>query len=479
MDGISVCCDQRSGNGGIGMETYLEKLLSQIRCKKARPYIAEEIRDHIECQIADNLSEGMTYEEAEKNAVADMGDPVEVGISLDRIHKPKIAWRLLVIVGILSLLGILIQQSILRQPGFQELETWRQEVYRYTTEGFVSCIVIGFLLMCVIYFLDYTLIAKYSRFIGGVILILGGLRLAGFGGLDVNGIRNWIGFGWFRISVTSLMMFYVPIYGAILYKYRDGGVFALCKATLWLILPIFITSRLPSLGVAAIMMVSMLMELTVAAWKGWFQLPVKKTIIGMWLFFTAAPALLLTVKYAFHMLESYQEARIRSYFTASGDANYMTSMLHKFNQNILLWGNSGKDVVGGLPEFNQDYIFSYILNSYGLLAGIFVAALLAALVVFMFGTSVRQKNELGTVMGFGCGMIILLNISLNFAGIFGWIPLTSTFLPFLSVGRNNILLCYALVGIILSIYRYKDVYPKKFKASQVSLQKTITLKLDM
>ena len=116
------------------METYLEKLLSQIRCKKARPYIAEEIRDHIECQIADNLSEGMTSEEAEKNAVADMGDPVEVGISLDRIHKPKIAWRLLVIVGILSLLGILIQQSILRQPGYQELETWRQEVYRYTTE---------------------------------------------------------------------------------------------------------------------------------------------------------------------------------------------------------------------------------------------------------------------------------------------------------------------------------------------------------
>ena len=431
------------------METYLEKLLSQIRCKKARPYIAEEIRDHIECQIADNLSEGMTSEEAEKNAVADMGDPVEVGISLDRIHKPKIAWRLLVIVGILSLLGILIQQSILRQPGYQELETWRQEVYRYTTEGFGSAVAIGFLLMCVIYFLDYTVIAKYSRFIGGAILILGGLRV------------------------------YVPIYGAILYKYRDGGVSALCRAILWLILPVFITSRIPSLGVAVIMMVSMLIELTVAVWKGWFQLPVKKTIIGVWLFFAAVPAILLTVKYAFHMLETYQEARIRSYLSHSGDANYMTATLHKFNENILLWGNIGKDVVGGLPEFNQDYIFSYILNSYGLLAGIFVAAILAALVLFMFGAAARQKNELGMVMGIGCGMIILLNISLNFAGMLGWIPLTSTFLPFLSVGRNNILLCYALVGIILSIYRYKDVYPKKFKASQVSLQKTITLNLNM
>lgn len=461
------------------METYLEKLLSQIRCKKARPYIAEEIRDHIESQIEDNLSEGMTYEEAEKNAVTDMGDPIEVGISLDRIHKPKIAWKLLVIVGILSLLGILIQQSILRQPGYQELETWRQEVYRYTTEGFISCIVMGFLLMCVIYCLDYTVIAKYSRFIGVFILILGGLRLTGFFGVDINGVGNWVGFGIFRVSITSLMMFYVPIYGAILYKYKNGGGLALLKALLWLILPVFITVRIPSLGVAVIMMVSMLMELTVAIWKGWFKLPVKKTIIGVWLLLAGLPVLLLTAMYELHILVVYQEERIRDFLSRSGNAYYMTSMLHKFNENILLWGNSGNNVLEGLPEFNKDYIFSYILNSYGKLAGIFVVALLAALVVFMFGTSVRQKNELGMVMGFGCGMIILLNISLNLAGIFGWVPLTTTFLPFLSVGRNNILLSYALVGIILSIYRYKDVYPKKFKASQVSLQKTITLNLNV
>lgn len=461
------------------METYLEKLLSQIRCKKARPYIAEEIRDHIECQIADNLSEGMSYEEAEKNAVTDMGDPVEVGISLDRIHKPKIAWKLLVIVGVLSLLGLLLQQSILRQPGYQELEIGMQERYRYAAEGFGSAVAIGFLLMCVIYFLDYTVIAKYSRFIGGAILILEGLRVAGFGGLDVDGIGNWIGFGRLRVSVTSLMMFYVPIYGAILYKYRDGGVFALCKALLWLILPVFIAVRIPSLGVAVIMMVSMLIELTVAIWKGWFKVPVKKTIIGMWMLFTVLPVLLLAAMYALHILVVYQEERIRDFLSRSGNAYYMTSMLHKFNENILLWGNSGNNVLEGLPEFNKDYVFSYILNSYGKLAGIVVIVLLAALVVFMFGTSVRQKNELGMVMGFGCGMIILLNVLLNLAGIFGWIPLTTTFLPFLSVGRNNILLSYALVGIIMSIYRYKDVYPKKFKASQVSLQKTITLNLNM
>ena len=67
------------------MEEYLKLLMEQIRCKKAHPYIRNEIQGHIEDQIEANLMEGMTKEEAEKAAVKDMGNPVEVGISLDRI----------------------------------------------------------------------------------------------------------------------------------------------------------------------------------------------------------------------------------------------------------------------------------------------------------------------------------------------------------------------------------------------------------
>ena len=84
------------------MEEYIEKLISQIRCKKARPYVADEIRGHMEDQIADNEELGMSREEAEKNAVLDMGDPVAVGVSMDRIHKPQISVKLLVIIGLRS-----------------------------------------------------------------------------------------------------------------------------------------------------------------------------------------------------------------------------------------------------------------------------------------------------------------------------------------------------------------------------------------
>ena len=159
----------------------------------------------------------------------------------------------------------------------------------------------------------------------------------------------------------------------------------------------------------------------------------------------------------------YQEERIRAFLSASGDGFYMTSMLRTLSKNILLIGNSGNDVLGRLPEFNRDYVFAYILNSYGSIAGILVAAVLAALVMFIFGAAVKQKNELGMVMGLGCGMIFLLNVLVNLFGSLGLIPPVSSFLPFLSIGRSNILLCYALVGIIMSIYRYKDVYPGKLE----------------
>ena len=263
------------------MEAYLEKLLSQIRCKKARPYIADEIRNHIESQIEDNLSNGMEYEEAEKSAVADMGDPIEVGISLDKIHKPKIAWKLIAIVGVLSLLGIIVQQSVFYNVMNSDVESYLQESCRTTMIGFVSSVILGCLIMCGIYFIDYTVIAKYSKVIGLFIMAMGILCLTGFSGGVVNGSYYTVGFGIFQISIMPVMMFYVPLYGAILYKYKGGGVWALIKACVWLIVPVIITFRLPNIVVAAIIMVSMLIQLTAAIIKGWFNVSNKKAIISL------------------------------------------------------------------------------------------------------------------------------------------------------------------------------------------------------
>ena len=172
------------------MEEYMEKLISQIRCKKARPYIAEEIRDHIEEQMADNKENGMSDEEAEKNAVLDMGDPVEVGISLDRIHKPKIGWNVIVIVGIISLLAILVQWAFASAINNYGLEQLNHMSYNDSMRKFLKSIFAGMLFMIIIYFVDYTVIAKYSKIIG-LFIIGAGLYTVLFG-TSLHGARYYI-----------------------------------------------------------------------------------------------------------------------------------------------------------------------------------------------------------------------------------------------------------------------------------------------
>ena len=68
---------------------YLESLTEQIQNKHARQLVLEEITAHIEDQKEACLLEGKTEAEAEETAVREMGDPIETGSKLDKIHRPK------------------------------------------------------------------------------------------------------------------------------------------------------------------------------------------------------------------------------------------------------------------------------------------------------------------------------------------------------------------------------------------------------
>lgn len=70
---------------------YMETLKEQIQNKRARSLVAEEIRGHIEEQAKEYQAEGMSKEDAEREAVRQMGDPVETGCALNRIHRPGVS----------------------------------------------------------------------------------------------------------------------------------------------------------------------------------------------------------------------------------------------------------------------------------------------------------------------------------------------------------------------------------------------------
>ena len=445
------------------MEEYIEKLISQIRCKKARPYIADEIRDHIIEQKNTNIENGMSEDEALKEAVRDMGDPVEVGVSLDKVHRPGISLKLLMIIGILSILGIFIHSMLRIHYVDFGLDESNLKVYKDAAfSGYIYSLLQGFIVMLVMYILDYTVIAKHSRLIGLVLLaleLMGALGiLVRYGG---NG-KKYIGYGPIAFSVITISMLFIPIYGAILYKLRNGKFLSIIEALAWSIVQIYISTILnPTLNrvcLVVIYFLSMLSLLSFAISRGWFSVPIKKTLILLWSISLPLFTFFIVLKYRLYSVLP---------------KGMLIDLLDlEINRNVrLLWrglglfGKSQNEIFYQSMDYNGELILSYVGNYFGIVGVALVISALAILVTIVFSTVFKQKNELGMIIGFGCGIVFISNIMLNIACAFGLIPLGISFLPFMSLDRSGMILSYTLLGIIMSVYKYKDIYP-----SHVSLK---------
>lgn len=416
------------------MNEYLNTLLEQIRCKKVRPYIRQELQDHIENQIEENIHAGMDYESAEKEAVKDMGDPIQTGISLDRIHKPQIAWKLLFMIALLSVVGIITHIMITRHIDVAEASI---------SGKYVIHVIVGIAVMMGLYFVDYTLLAKVSKLIA--VILIGVCLWTLFFGVSLNGKTYWIVIGRWSVSMPALMLFYIPIYGGVLYKYYGSGYSGLIKAAVWMVIPVLLVLQMPATMSAGLMLITMLVMLTIAIQKEWFAVNKKKAIVALWGIFMVLPVISFIGMY-FGNLES--------------------------NKFI---GSNSTGISRTFPSFNGDYILTYLSSTYGMTAAILVCCILTVMIFFIFGTALKQKNQLGMMMGCGCGMIFLVSFIINILENLGVLPLTETFFPFLSAGGSYIIVSYGLTGIILSIYRYKNIYPRHVKVKMPRIKMTIEL----
>jgi cell division protein FtsW (lipid II flippase) len=413
------------------MEEYLNNLLDQIRCKKAHAAIREELESHISDQIEDNMKAGMTREEAEKAAVCDMGDPVTTGISLDQIHRPKMARQMIVLMAVIMFAGVLIH--------------WMMGAP-------VACMqtISGFCLMFFICHLDYTRIAAIAKVIAAGIILVGIYAL--FFGVRFGGNIFVASLLWFRISMFSFLMLYVPVYGAILYSYYGEGYKGLVKAALWAVPPLFIALMMPSLTLFLILSVCMISLLVLAVVKKWFQVKQKRVVIG-------AAILVLAITGILQIANApYQMDRIRNFLARDVESNYVTKVLKNCFSGSILIGKGVEELKTTLPDYNNSFILAYLTGTYGYIICTAVCAVLLLLIVAIFSIVFRQKNQLGMMMGFGSGMILFTNIAINLLENFGILPTSQTFLPFFSKGGSCMYVCYILMGVILSVYRYKDVY---------------------
>lgn len=445
----------------MSIEEYLRVVTEQIRCRQAREAIREEMKGHLEDQMEECMKSGMGREEAEASAVRQMGDPIEAGVSLDRVHRPKTAWGMFVFIAILSMAGAGVQYFI--------------SIHCENTQGFslISHLVymtVGFAVMAEMYYLDYSFFGTYGKYMAIGFLAFMFLEVF-FLGQVVNGAVVYA--GGMNFSLRMVMICFVPLFGGVLYSYRGQGWKGILKSMIFLMIPVWLTWRMPCLSLALLLFFTLMIMLSVAIMKGWFGGRGKKFLSVIWSMVVVCPPLLLWAGCRFGMFQEYQIARLESLINRDEPMgkDYVYYRIREILNNAKFLGHREEtaDISAILPEINTDFIITHLISYYGILSGIVIFALFIFLVFKIFHISAKQKNQLGMMIGIGCGSIFALQILIYFAENIGLLPYSYVYLPLFSTGGTGMVVTYFLLGIVLSIYKYQDI-PLKVKKKELIIK---------
>lgn len=407
---------------------YLELMTGQIRCKKMCPVIAKEVEDHIEDQKQVFMAEGMKEEEAEKAAVEEMGDPVEVGVEMDQIHRPKMPWKAIFVIALMQILSGMFAAFFLKQNESYGYIAGIRQIFR---------LAMAFSVMILVCYMDYSWIGKHARLLAGSYLLF---------------------------MVLMRHFFALQINGAVLYRYRGEGYGAVLKAIVWMLLIAGILITCPDLVMAGTVGLSCVFMLMLALEKGWYQVAVTKVMTGIGISVVGVPVGILA--YFFFFGAEYQKSRILAMFAVNKSQMMEGTTLGAVRELLSKCMAVGRAT--GVEDFwtgdrisSADYMMLGIAGYCGILVMVLCIAIIAGLLCWFLRSALKQKNQLGMMMGFGCVMVLAIQFLLSLLANIGVSRFgQGAWCLFFGYGRSGQMVSAVLMGILLSIYRHQNVTPE-------------------
>lgn len=430
----------------MDVSEYIDAVTTQMRCKRARTVVAKELLDHIEDQTEAYLQSGMEPDVASREAVRQMGDAVEVGMEMDRLHRPRLDKRTLIIIGIFSVAAMFLQTMIV-----QALRVADQ--YYGSSKTVPLQVILGVAVMMAILYLDYTLLGKYSLRIW-IALLLFPIVLNGIG----------LNFMCERIYIYFLMGLLLPAYSGVVFHYRKKKWLGLFCSIGWLLaaLLIYYMNRSYGFTMGILLGFSGILLLSYAVVKGWFGISRIGGMAVMW-----GGILLIGGSVLYKLCQrDYIAVRMEiflAHFAHSEEldpqgSGYLFYHMLESMSGLQLFESSGKWLsywIDGPVE--EALSFFMVLNELGIVPAAFVLIGLVVLFCSMGKGILRQKNVLGGLLGMACLLSLVLPTIVHVLANLTLLPYTDVPIPFLYPGWVANLASYTLLGFYLSVHRYTDV----------------------
>lgn len=151
-------------------------------------------------------------------------------------------------------------------------------------------------------------------------------------------------------------------------------------------------------------------------------------------------------------------ARILGYLSPERNADgpgFMYMRLKEVMSSAGWFGTYGN--VKSIPAAHTDFVFASLTYYYGYVLALILVLILSLFVARIMVISYKINDGYGKLLLVGGVTLFVVQFIYNVGMIIGLLPIASISLPFISYGLTPTLFHALLMGIVLSVYRRKDM----------------------
>ncbi|EKS8376165.1 FtsW/RodA/SpoVE family cell cycle protein [Bacillus cereus] len=408
-------------------ECFVSEVTNHIKSKEAKSFVATELDFHLKQAKNTWIEKGLSEEVAENKAVEQMGSPIKLGQELNKLHKPKVDWFLLILLVAAMGLGFL--------PVF---------VFEYTNEVMINkviFIILGVVTAIGMMLLDYRKLERmgWLFYIIGVVVLL---ILYCFSNASMIG-EPLIQIGPIAIDCLMAVPFFFLAWASFFNNSRLK-IIHLVVLYLFSLYLFLIVSTLSSIFIYITMVFVML-------W--WSKLGKKTSLI-----ITVVPICLFIIKVSVSWSSGYHLDRLLGYLNPESDAGgagFMYIRLKEVMSSAGWFGTYGD--MKFIPAPDTDFVFASLTYYYGYWLALILVFVLSLFVARLIVISYKINDRYGKLLLVGGLTLFVFQFIYNVGMILGFLPLAAISLPFISYGLTPTVFHALIMGIVLSVYRRKGI----------------------
>jgi rod shape determining protein RodA len=354
----------------------------------------------------------------------------------------KLNWGIITILVALAFVGVLMHFSV-------SSGAWTEMPL---THGIRFAVLLSILLLSAM-FLDtrFWIAIAYPLYAVALLLLIG-VEVAGATRM---GATRWLDIGPLSLQPSEIMKIGIVLALARYYHQLDarrtGTVLWIVPPFLMIVAPVALIMHQPDLGTAMLVVFAGLIVMFLGGllWR----------IIAAGAIVAVGGAIFAYTS----LLHGYQRDRVNVFLGITDDP--LGAGYHVLQSKIAIGsaGLFGRGYLQGtqsqldfLPEKHTDFIFTMIVEEFGLLGGALVLGLFGALMALTMQVALRARSLFGKLAAAGVAATLACYVFINTAMVIGLVPVVGIPLPVISFGGTAMFTLMAGYAIVLSIDLHRD-----------------------